>query len=192
MVAKIIKKFLRILFGARKVEWRSAMNIELPNEIINGECLRIGRRFYMREFGIINSVTRYAGINHNPKIEIGNDVYVGRYCQMHCVDSIKIGSGVVISEYVYISDLSHGVNPNSGLIMQQALESKGGVEIGEGAFIGFGAVILPGVKIGRYAVVGARAVVTKSCSDYEMLAGNPARVIKRFNLISGTWDFVHD
>ena len=53
--------------------------------------------------------------------------------------------------------------------------------IAEGAWIGAGATILPGVRIGRYAVVGAAAVVTKDVPDYGVVVGSPAKVIKMFN-----------
>lgn len=52
------------------------------------------------------------------------------------------------------------------------------VVIGKGAWIGAGATILPGVRVGRYAIVGAASVVTKDVPDYAVAVGNPARVIR--------------
>ena len=52
------------------------------------------------------------------------------------------------------------------------------IEICEGAWIGAGATILPGVRVGRHAVVGAAAVVTRDVGDYEVVVGNPARVVR--------------
>jgi acetyltransferase-like isoleucine patch superfamily enzyme len=54
------------------------------------------------------------------------------------------------------------------------------VKIGRGAFIGIGAILLPGVHIGEGSLVGPGSVVTRDVPDYTMVAGNPARPIKSF------------
>jgi acetyltransferase-like isoleucine patch superfamily enzyme len=52
------------------------------------------------------------------------------------------------------------------------------IHICEGAWVGAGATVLPGVTIGKYAIVGAASVVTKDVPDYAVVAGNPARIIR--------------
>jgi len=52
------------------------------------------------------------------------------------------------------------------------------VHIGKGAWVGAGSTILPGVTVGKHAIVGAASVVTKDVPDYAVAVGNPARVIK--------------
>ena len=61
------------------------------------------------------------------------------------------------------------------------------MEVCDGAWIGNNVVILPGVRIGRKAVVGAGSVVSRSIPDYCIAVGNPARVVKRFDSISSRW-----
>jgi acetyltransferase-like isoleucine patch superfamily enzyme len=68
------------------------------------------------------------------------------------------------------------------------MRAMGSVVIQEGAFIGINAVILPGVTIGRNAVVAASAVVTKSVPPFTVVAGNPATIVKRYNDIDGSWE----
>ena len=80
---------------------------------------------------------------------IEDDVYIGRNAFLTAIDAIRIGSGSVLSDSVYITDENHGMHPDRGLIMQQPLESKGPVSIGRHCFIGFRAAILPGVALGR-------------------------------------------
>ena len=63
------------------------------------------------------------------------------------------------------------------LISSQALESKGPIEVGDGAWLGHGVVVLAGVKIGTGAVIAAGAVVVKDIPDHAIAAGVPARVI---------------
>lgn len=52
------------------------------------------------------------------------------------------------------------------------------VLIRKGAWIGAGATMLPGISIGKHAIVGAAAVVTKDVPDYAIVVGNPAKVVK--------------
>ncbi|MCZ4253666.1 acyltransferase [Pseudoalteromonas shioyasakiensis] len=120
-------------------------------------------------------------------ITIDNNVYIGRYFNLHTASSIHLSENVVLSDYVYISTLAHGLNPLNGPVMSQKWEDKGEVFIGENTFIGFGAVILPGVSLGKNCVVGSGSIVTKSFPDFTMLSGNPARVIKRFCFEKNEW-----
>jgi len=62
------------------------------------------------------------------------------------------------------------------------------VRIGDGSWIGHGAVILPGVTIGRHVVVGANSVVTSDIPDFSVAVGSPARVIRQ--LRDGKWEDV--
>jgi acetyltransferase-like isoleucine patch superfamily enzyme len=71
--------------------------------------------------------------------------------------------------------------------MSQPLHSKGPIVIGPDCFLGYRAVIMPGVTLGRHCVVGANAVVTRSFPDFSMVVGSPARLIKRYDPQSREW-----
>lgn len=94
-------------------------------------------------------------------------------CHIQIGDFALIGSGVQI--YVSNHDFS---DPTQAIYFQGHSEIKP-VIVEEGCWVGANAILLPGVRIGRNAVVGAGSVVTKSVSDHTVVAGNPARVIKR-------------
>lgn len=88
---------------------------------------------------------------------------------------------VTIEDEVY---LTRGVkviahfNPTNPIAELSGINSEvRPVKIGFGSFVGVNAIILPGVEIGRCSIVGAGAVVTKSCPEYSILGGNPAQVI---------------
>jgi len=128
--------------------------------------------------------TRESG---SPQIRIGNGTYIGRHFYATVIQGILIGKRCVLSDYGYITDCAHGLDPHGDFILHQPLESKGPVEIGDGCFLGFRAVILPGVTLGPHCVVGANAVVTRSFPAYSMVAGAPARAIKTYSTELKQW-----
>lgn len=161
--------------------------IERPWKISNPGCIRIGSRTRISGYSWLEPITAYAGQEFKPRLSIGDDVYLGHRCCITCVDQVVIGNGCVLSEEVYIADSAHGYDPEGGLIMQQRLHSKGPVILEESCFVGYRAVITPGVRLGRHCVVGANSVVTKSFPAYSMVAGAPARLIKSYDPELKTW-----
>ena len=115
----------------------------------------------------------------SPELKIGNNTYIGRYSQISCGNKIHIGKNVLISDRVFIADVSHGFDNPSIPIRYQALFTPGPVEIGDGTWIGAGACILPNVVIGSNCVVGANAVVTSNIPDFHIAVGVPARFFRR-------------
>lgn len=153
-----------------------------PNYISLGVNSSIGHSSWLGAF------ESYGDQKFSPKIVIEDEVRIGNYACVTAIDSIVIKNGVLMSEYVYISDHFHGVDasvPESP--KHQPLFSKGPVIIGENSFIGYRVSILSGVELGKHCVVGAHSVVTKSFPDYSMIAGAPAKVIKRFNFNEKCW-----
>ncbi len=112
------------------------------------------------------------------RLVVEDNVYIGRFCTMSISTLILIRKSALISDRVYIGDCNHGYQNTSLPISSQPVTSAGSVEIGEGCWIGIGVAILPGVKIGKNAVIGANSVVTRSIPDYAIAAGNPAKVIR--------------
>jgi len=161
--------------------------ISYSSLFLNKNKIRLGSNFTMGKSSLLYPIEFYKHQKFDPSIKIGNDVYVGSYTQLHAVGAMSIGNGVVISDHVYISDVAHGLMPDQGLIMDQPLNSKGVITIGDNCFIGYGASVLPGVELGQSCVVAARAVVTRPFPDYSMLAGNPAKLVKVYDPLRGAW-----
>jgi len=95
---------------------------------------------------------------------------------------VEIGNNVLIASKVYIADHSHGDTSLAHLSLPpvcRPLFSKGKVIIEDDVWIGEGAAILPGVVIGRGAIIGTNAVVTKDVDPYTVVGGVPARIIKK-------------
>lgn len=91
----------------------------------------------------------------------------------YSVDKIIIGAQVVVSQGVFLCCASHDI---SSPIMELTYKT---ITIKDNAWIAAGAFIAPGVVIGEGAVVGARAVVTKDVEPWTVVAGNPAKFIKK-------------
>ncbi|MGP9801372.1 acyltransferase [Rheinheimera sp. NSM] len=106
---------------------------------------------------------------------IEGDVVIG--------DNVTVKSGVYIWEGTRIED-DVFLGPNATLTNDLMPRSKkypdsfSGIILKKGSSVGANATILPGVTIGRYAMVGAGAVVTKNVPDYAIVVGNPAKIIR--------------
>lgn len=107
---------------------------------------------------------------HN--VSIGRNVIVMPGCLMMSAGGITIEDGAMIAANVQL------ISNNHDLYERQVITCRP-VRIGKNAWIGAGATILPGVTIGDNAVVGAASVVTRDVAPDTIVAGNPARVIKR-------------
>lgn len=122
-------------------------------------------------------------------IEIGNNCYIGNNVSiLSCTKSkIIIGDDTLIASNVTITNENHGMDPeNSNSYANQELVSKD-VEISKGCWIGERVCILPGVKIGEKSIVGAGSVVTKNIPDLSIAAGNPAKIIKKYDIKNHKW-----
>ena len=85
--------------------------------------------------------------------------------------------GITIGDNVQIAANVQLISNNHDPYERMILTCKP-VVIEDGAWIGAGATILPGVRVGKHAIVGAMAVVTKDVPDYGVAVGNPAKVVK--------------
>jgi acetyltransferase-like isoleucine patch superfamily enzyme len=108
---------------------------------------------------------------------IGSRTSIQPHCQISAYKSpIVIGSDIEIAPNCAFYSYDHGTAPGMP-IAKQPLQSKGGIVVGDEAWLGVGVIVLDGVTIGRGTVVGAGSVVTKDLPDNSICAGVPARVI---------------
>jgi acetyltransferase-like isoleucine patch superfamily enzyme len=127
----------------------------------------------LRSFGEDTTVHPSVEIRHPQNVSIGCRTSVNHGSELHGAGGIEIGDGTLISFNVMIlSDMREF--RNRGAIGEQPKVTKT-VRVGSDAWIGAGAIVLPGVTIGDHAIVGAGAVVTRDVEEWEIVAGNPAR-----------------
>ena len=109
-------------------------------------------------------------------LEIGDACWIGPGCFINSFGGVVIGRRVGLGPGVCILSSAHDLSVASGPIIDRPLKAAR-VEIGDGADLGARSVILPGVRVGRMAQVGAGAVVTRDVPDGARVAGVPARIL---------------
>lgn len=125
------------------------------------------------------------GVLGNFTVVNSKNVSIGSHCAInHGVfilgrHRITIGSHVVLSARCMLIDA--GLDKNEFSTQPFPKHTSGPITIGDGAWVGAGAIILSNVTIGRKAIIGAGAIVTKDVPDFAIVAGNPARVIGMIN-----------
>lgn len=115
------------------------------------------------------------------EISIGDNCAVEQ--NVHIISEgnrLTIGDNTTISANVFISNVDHQYEDINKSVMDQPLVEKK-TEIGEGSFIGYGASILAGTTLGKHCIVGSNAVVKGIYPDNCIIAGVPARIIKRMD-----------
>lgn len=150
------------------------------------ECISLGSDIYINDycwFSVLveNRETGRPLVNLFPNLTIGDRTYIGRFGTISCINRILIGNDVMISDRVFIGDGNHGYARTDLPIKDQYMMSNGGVEIGDGTWIGIGVSVLSNVKIGRNCVIAAGSVVVSDIPDFCVAAGAPAIVVKKIN-----------
>lgn len=122
-------------------------------------------------------------------IHIGNNVTVNTGCTFVDCNKITIGNNVLIAPNVQIYTVTHPIELDERLTPVETPQGKEYVRhtfalpvtIEDGCWIGGGAIILPGITIGKGSVIGAGSVVTKNIPANSLAVGNPCRVIRKIN-----------
>ena len=151
--------------------WKTRMDVLPFNDFT------IGKNSTIEDFSVVNNGMGSVHIGDNTRVGISN-VLIG---------PIQIGNHVIIAQNVVMSGLNHGYEDiNTPIRLQPCTTAQ--ITIGNDSWIGADVVITAGVIIGRHVIVAAGSVVTKSVPDNSIVAGNPARIIKQYNEITGNWE----
>jgi maltose O-acetyltransferase len=111
---------------------------------------------------------------------IGDFVFLNHQCTILDCNEVRIGDHVMVGPAVQIYTAAHALEAQSRI---EGWEVAKPIVIGDNVWLGGGAIVLPGVSIGRNAVVGAGAVVSRSVAANTVVAGNPARVIRELEQV---------
>jgi acetyltransferase-like isoleucine patch superfamily enzyme len=111
-------------------------------------------------------------------IELDAGCNIGSYCRVATNSKVHIGASVLVGAYCYIGPGNHTEGGAGESLIEQPMDIRGGVTIGEHSWLGARVTVLDGVKIGKNAIIGAHSLVKDDVPDWGVAVGCPARVIK--------------
>lgn len=168
---------------------KSGKKIRLQKPLlITPESIEIGDFVVIWKNARIEGVVRYNEQLFTPRIVLEDYVSIQQNLHLTCANNIRIGKYSAIAANVTITDIDHPYQNIEKPIEHQDIVVQF-IDIGEGCKIYNNAVILPGVTLGKNVVVAANSVVMKGLyPDFCVLAGIPAKIVKRYNPDSATWE----
>jgi len=172
------------MYVGKDCSFGDASFIEIGKNIIFGDGTKI--------IAISSFSSPHADQKFDPFIRIGNNVQVTASLQVYAMKEISIEDNVLFAANVFISDGFHGYDKIGIPYKEQPISDIGSIYIGEGSWIGQNVVILPGVTIGKFSIIGANSVVTRSIPAYTIATGVPARVIKSWDFEKNIWTEVKE
>lgn len=175
--------FNRHIFKRRLHYLGNNVIISRPLSLSGAKNISIDDKVYVGPYGWLFAVP-LTGSNSHLHIKQGSSI--GRFCHICATQSVIIEENVLIAEKVYISDNLHSYNDITVPVIEQPIEQKKNVVIGEGSWIGENVCVI-GASVGKHVVIGANSVVTKDIPDYSVAVGTPAKVIKKYDFNSQTW-----
>jgi acetyltransferase-like isoleucine patch superfamily enzyme len=160
--------------------------IEPPLRVRNRALVALGRGVHVGS-GAWLAVTGTQALPGETPLTIGDRAELGPDLVISCERRVRIGADVLAASRVFIGDSYHDYRDPTRPIRAQGMAEARLVTIGDGAFLGIGATILPGVTIGENAYVGAGSIVTADVPPRCVAVGNPARIVRHWDARAAAW-----
>ena len=161
--------------------------IESPLKIMNEKNIDIGYNVTIEKYVTLYSVEQYNRKMYAGKIKIGNNVYMNNNCNITAANSIIIHDNVVMAFNVSCFDFNHNYEDLETPVKYSDLSVLGEIIISENCWIGMNVSIIGNVHLGKNCIVGANSVVTKSFPENTVIAGIPAKIIKKYDAKRKIW-----
>lgn len=168
------------LGGHLSIHYSCELDRRVARNISIGDDVFIGKDVW------INVADRNSGV----RLAIGSGCKIGRRCTVSAKNLVELEADVLLAPGVLIMDHNHEFRDVSAPIHAQGLTPGGRIRIERNCWLGYNAVIIAAgreVVIGRNSVVAANSVVTKSVNPYSLVAGAPAREMRRFDPTASAW-----
>ena len=154
--------------GIKDVQTNHKFNLATP---FSEEYFSLMKELFYNQIGENSIIYNQLTVVRPKNVTIGKNVTVMNGVLMMSAGGITIEDNVMIAANVQLISNNHDPYDRYVITCKPIL-------IKEGAWIGAGATILPGVTIGKYAIIGANSIVSKNIPDYGVAVGSPAKVIK--------------
>ena len=145
-------------------------------DIVPFNIFVLGSKSVIEDYSVINNAVGNLVIGSNTRVGIGNTI----------IGPVTISDNVNIGQNVTISGLNHNYEDPSKTISEQGVSTMP-IKIENDVWIGANSVVLPGVQIGNHSVIGAGSIITKDIPPYSVAVGNPARIVKRYDMDLKEW-----
>jgi acetyltransferase-like isoleucine patch superfamily enzyme len=158
-----------------------------PIILSNPRFMHVGRNVVIRPGARMEAIV--TDTENLPELRIGDNVNIEQNVHIICHSNISIGNDVSITGNCAIVDVTHPFKDvdDPVKIGNRIQKERSFVEIGDRSFLGFNTIVLPNVRIGRYCVVGAHSLVNRDTPDYSVVAGNPARILRKYEAAKEGW-----
>jgi acetyltransferase-like isoleucine patch superfamily enzyme len=170
---------LAVRYGLRRLFTPAGWRWQTDGLVFFGRKLQIqiGRRGTIRfgRFVWIGDGTKIRC--HEGEVVIGPKTVLGQECTISAFQHVRIGEQCVIADRAMFIDFDHGSVEVDRPIRQQGIYKRD-VDVGSNVWIGYGACILRGVRVGDNAIIGTNSVVTRDVPSNAVVGGVPARILR--------------
>jgi len=177
--ARARTRLLTTLIRGAFLKFGDASVVQAPIRLKGEDAIEIGARVVIGPHSWLEVLDQ--NTSRGPVISIGDGTSAAGFLTITAVERVVIERNVLIARYVYISDHSHESKSTRIPIKSQGVTKISPVRICEGAWLGQGVVVCPGVTIGRNSVIGANSIVRHDVPDCSVAAGMPAEILRRLD-----------
>ena len=146
-------------------------------DVVPWNKFNVGDDSTIEDFSAINNGVGDVLVGDRTRIGLSNTI----------IGPVKVGSDVRLAQNVVLSGLNHNYTSIDSPIHKQGINTKE-IVVEDESWIGANVVVVPGVTIGKHAIVAAGSVVTKDVPPYSVIGGNPARILKQYNFEAKVWE----
>lgn len=154
----------------------SKIRLSVRKDLFPFNRFLLGKKSVIESYSTLNNGVGDVVIGENTRVGISNVI----------IGPVTIGNNCILAQNIVISGLNHGYEDPDIPIKDQKVTTKS-IVIEDDCWIGANVAIAAGVTIGKHSVIGAGSIVTKSIPPYHIAVGNPAKLIKKFDVDKKEW-----